>query len=155
MGEYKIRPLNPGEELTVCSMIRKVFSQFVAPSCSPEGVSEFYAHAEPMAMSHRNNEGSLFLVAVSSDNLVGIIEVRDNRHISLLFVDPAYHQQGIAKSLISEAQYICLQRDPALTQITVKSSPYAAMIYQRMGFEPTGPEEEQNGIRFHPHAKTL
>jgi predicted GNAT family N-acyltransferase len=40
--------------------------------------------------------------------------------------------------------------DNQAERITVKSSPYAVEIYEKMGFEKVGDEQEIHGIRFIP-----
>jgi ribosomal protein S18 acetylase RimI-like enzyme len=74
--------------------------------------------------------------------IVGVIEVRQFRHISLLFVDDRFQRQGIARALVRHAVARCLSRRPDLRQITVRSSPYAVPIYERLGFLPDPDRDE-------------
>ena len=83
------------------------------------------------------------------ETIVGVIAMRPPCHISLLFVDAAYHRQGIAKALYKTviAHY---KKPEHPLMVTVNASPYAESIYQRLGFIPTDTEQAVSGIRFIP-----
>ena len=59
------------------------------------------------------------------------------------------HRQGIARALFSAVRDFC-RTDPAVSRITVNSSPYAVEIYRRLGFTATDAERVTDGIRFTP-----
>ncbi|AHF06017.1 acetyltransferase [Desulfitobacterium metallireducens DSM 15288] len=82
--------------------------------------------------------------------MIGMIEVRNQNHIALLFVDDRYHKKGIAKKLIS----LAIER-AQVTEIDVNSSPYAVNIYARIGFQQVDHEQERDGIRFIPMKKIV
>lgn len=82
--------------------------------------------------------------AFDGEKLAGIIATRSNgNHITLFFVDKAYHRRGIGKHLFE-----LVKADNATGTITVNSSPYAVKIHKCLGFTPTRPEEIADGIRF-------
>ena len=120
----------------------RVFMAFEAPDYNDEGFanfSEFVANREktdPLAMYGAYQDGKL----------VGMGATRNGgRHICLLFVDKAYHGQGIGRRLVETMKRKC--PDP---MITVNSSPYAVEIYKKMGFVPTDIELTHDGIRYTP-----
>ena len=78
--------------------------------------------------------------------IVGVLAMRVPKHISLLFVDPAYHRRGIARSLMDEMTRTLLLEGQ--DHITVNSSKYATGMYGRLGFEAVNGEQVLNGIRF-------
>lgn len=147
-----IRPMNPGEETGVCHLVMRVFSEFVAPGYGPEGIKEFRKYVNPAALLKRSEAGHFVLVAAVQGQLAGVIEIRHHEHISLLFVDRQFLRRGIAKALLLQALDVSRQHNPDLEQVTVNSSPYAVPIYEKLGFEQTGPEQVKNGIRFVPMA---
>ena len=74
--------------------------------------------------------------------LIGIIGVhRERQHISLFFVLPHYHRQGIGKSLFDYMMSNC-----NFTYITVNSSTYAETFYTSLGFKKVGKKEINKGI---------
>ena len=54
-----------------------------------------------------------------------------------------------ARALFSAVRDFC-RTDPAVSRITVNSSPYAVEIYRRLGFTATDAERVTDGIRFTP-----
>ena len=49
----------------------------------------------------------------------------------------------------------CLQEKFDLAEITVNSSPYAVLIYERLGFVVQNEEMVKNGIRFIPMKRVI
>lgn len=139
-----------GEESAVCGLIREVFDEFEAPEYSEQGIQEFFSYANPKAMRRRLQADHFVLVGEAGPDLAGVIEVRRDEHIALLFVRKRYHGRGIARRLFERARSICLERNPWLETMTVNSSPYAVEIYRRLGFTALSEELESNGIRYVP-----
>lgn len=136
--------MKQGEEAEVCSLVEKVFNEFVAPGYGPEGINEFFKFASQDALADRMGPELVIVVAEQGPDIIGVIEmVRDN-HISMLFVDR--RGQGVAKELIRTAVEECRRRQPGLKRITVNSSPYAESIYGRMGFKTTGPSQKKTAL---------
>jgi predicted GNAT family N-acyltransferase len=147
--------MQSGEEVAVSELVMKVFNEFVAPGYSVEGINTFKNYAIPSCILQRQVGGNLILTAKDAEQIVGIIEIRDIYHISLLFVEKSYHQQGIAKQLINKALIKCKATNPPLHKFTVNSSPYAVLIYKKIGFKSTAPEQVKNGIRYVPMTLNL
>ena len=146
------RSMKPGEESAVVDHVLNVFDEFVAPRYSDEGIAEFRRFVTTDAMSGRLKEGNLVIVAESGRRIIGVIEMRDNSHIALLFVEKSFQRKGIAKELLQRSIEICKQRKPDLQKITVNSSPNAFTAYQKIGFKGVEDEKVVNGIRFTPMA---
>jgi cyclopropane fatty-acyl-phospholipid synthase-like methyltransferase/GNAT superfamily N-acetyltransferase len=149
------RLMAEAEAPAVCELVTRSFGDFIAPDYSSEGVTEFLRYATPAAMEERVRSGGFVWVAEDAGVLAGMAEVRDDRHIALLFVDQAYQHRGIARGLVRHSVELCRRRQPALAQISVNSSPYAVQVYLRLGFAATGAEQEVHGIRFTPMALDL
>jgi GNAT superfamily N-acetyltransferase len=145
-----IREIHSGEEEEACRLIRKSFDEFIAPGYSNEGVNEFLKYVNPDSMRERLADDSFALVAVADDVITGIIEVRSNNHIALLYVKKEYHRSGTAKKLLESAIEKCRQFDSTVDEIEVNSSPYAVRIYEKLGFTGVDSEKTVNGIRFTP-----
>ena len=114
--------------------------------CTPEGAEEFYRAIRDMVFNRPPDH--FILVAESADRIVGMIDVKENDHISIFFVEPSRMGQGIGRGLLGHAVALCLQKKPDLKEIDVHSSPWAVPVYGTLGFAPTGPEQEQCGIRY-------
>jgi GNAT superfamily N-acetyltransferase len=148
MDPIVYQTMRPGEEAAVCDLIAHVFNERVAPDYAREGVDAFFRFANPRAMAERVRSGGFALVARQAGTLVGALEFVLPDHIALLFV--TRREQGIAKALMARAIDRARSQNPALSRITVHSSPYAEAAYQRMGFRPSGSETTDHGIRYIP-----
>jgi ribosomal protein S18 acetylase RimI-like enzyme len=137
----------------VVDLVTQTFNAFIAPGYSTEGVQHFLSGMKSERLLQLAQEGDLFLVAEIGDKIVGVISIRISDHINhirLLFVDGEYHRRGIARQLLEKALEIRRGCDPTISEITVKSSPYALPIYGKLGFHQLGPERVENGMRFTP-----
>jgi GNAT superfamily N-acetyltransferase len=132
----------PHESLAqALTMVQRVFTQFVAPDYTPEGIATFHNFLhDPEAISALR-----FYGAYEEDTLVGILATRGSSHISLFFVEPCYQMQGVGRALLSAAI-----RDCTSDVLTVNSSPFAVEIYQKLGFHALSDEQVTDGIRFTP-----
>jgi GNAT superfamily N-acetyltransferase len=148
--EIIIRSMCNGEEEAVCQMIQRSFDRFVGCDYSREGVDEFYKYANPAVMASRLSEGHSILVADCHNQIVGMIEFRNNEHLSLLFVDPLHLRKGISRALFDHGLRVIRKANPSLERITVNSSRYAVPIYESFGFVASGDESTIKGITFLP-----
>ncbi len=144
------RPMNPNEVNDVNRLVTRVFNEFVAPEYSLEGIQEFQRYIQPAAFLARLQTKHFSLISVERDKIVGMIEVRNHNHISLLFVPPEFHRRGIAKELWHRALQICQAARPDLTEISVNSSSCAVPVYAKLGFRRSGDKQTINGIAFIP-----
>lgn len=148
------RALSPRDMEAALSLAWTVFLEFEAPEYSAEGIEEFRKYVQPCSIIRLMDKQELFgWGCFAGEQIVGMIAIRPSCHISLLFVDKAYHRRGIAKTLLGQAleQYLA----GGHKEITVNSSPYGKEAYHRMGFQDTGEEQTVNGIRFIPMKKAL
>jgi GNAT superfamily N-acetyltransferase len=137
------RQVHPSETTAVSSLAREVFDQFVAPHYQTEGVAEFHHYASVEALSQRHKSGYITLVAEHSGELVGMLHLREPRHVSMLFVQSSLQRSGVARALLASAGDVNCE-------FTVNSSPNAVAAYERLGFRVTGSEQCVHGIRFIP-----
>lgn len=144
-----------GEEKAVCGMVHRVFDDSVAALYSKRGDRSFKKYCDPEEMSDRVHTDHFVLLSLADGSIVGMIEMRRHRHISLLFVDPEFQGKGIGGELLRKAVELCRLTDPQLRELTVNSSPNALGAYERMGFVSTGGEQVISGVRFIPMKKIL
>jgi GNAT superfamily N-acetyltransferase len=144
------RPMETGDEAEARQLAIRVFKDLVAPGFSQEGVAEYLAYLRPAALVERSHEGHVVLLATVRDRIVGMIEIRNYSHVSLLFVDRPFQRQGTARELLRRALGLCRAHLPELREVTVHAAPDSVHIYERLGFQPTDGEQTVNGIRFTP-----
>ncbi|MDD3368127.1 MAG: GNAT family N-acetyltransferase [Lachnospiraceae bacterium] len=128
----------------------KTFLQFDAPEYSREGIRNFNDFVTDNMLYRMFLSGAYqMIVAESTKQMVGMITLRDNSHISLLFVDEKYHKQGIGRQLLTALQeYLSTELDQHF--MTVNSSPYAVEFYHKYGFQDLDHEICRDGIRYTP-----
>lgn len=147
----QIREMYRGEEAGAMELVKEVFTKFVAPNFVPLGIKQFMKYIEPRALKRRLLTGdyTLFL-AEDGGRIVGVLELRDYEHISLLFVAESYQGKGLARSLFNHIRIRIAVGHPGQRVISVNASPNALQTYEKLGFKQIGPEEEISGIRFIP-----
>ena len=145
-----IRDLKWRDIEAVSELLQRSFNQSIAPTLSNEGVATFMKVAEPQALALRLREGYQGYVYEQNDVVVGVIEVKEMRHIATLFVHPDYQHRGIGFALVNHA----LQSLAGHT-ITVRASLPSVPAYQRYGFRITEPAAEYQGLQYQPMAITL
>ena len=150
MEYLQIRPMRLGEEEQVAALAIRVFNTYVAPLYSTEGVAEFSRYANSDAMALRLPPKHFTLVAEHANKLIGMIEIRNHTHVSMLFVDDDQQRKGIGRKLLKEALSISKKSEPTPFTVTVNASPNAIDAYKKFGFFPQGNEQTINGIRFTP-----
>ena len=150
MNSLEIRPARLSEADATVALALRVFDAFIAPDYPNEGVEHFYANVTPGGLADVISNGEIVLVATVNGALAGVVTVRDESHISWLYVDKAYHTRGIGRNLVAGAVAQIRERAPDATTITLNSSPFAVPIYVRMGFEAVGPETTKHGMRMTP-----
>lgn len=155
MDTIKIQKFENGQETEIHKLIKRVYDEFVATDYSDEGNNTFYDWIHPSKIVERQKSQINLWVAFVDSRLVGMIEIRDNMHISLLFVDKKHHGCGIAKGLFHESLKTCIQRDPSLDKFYVHASPFSIPIYKKLGFVETNSMQENHGIKYMPMEMTI
>ena len=152
-----IKEINSNDLKQALDLVNKVFSEFVAVDYSEQGKNTFKNYLDKKyeeAFSDLETGNKKMWGYFHDDKIIGVIATRDVSHIALMFVDKQYHRKGIAKKLFN----IVLEKlsgKQGVTQITVNSSPYAVTVYECLGFEKIGEQQEKDGIIYIPMKRTL
>lgn len=148
--QYQIRSAYRNEWQDAMALAWKTFLRFEADVYTPEGVRNFQNFITDSTLYRMFIMGTYQLfVALDGSQIVGMITLRDSTHISLLFVDAAYHRQGIGRALIKHLTDYLLTEAGA-NRVTVNASPYGLGFYHKMGFRDVRPEESKDGITYTP-----
>lgn len=149
-ASYRIRSAYRNEWQDAMTLAWRTFLRFEADVYSREGVQNFRNFITDSTLYRMFVMGSYQLfVALDGDKIVGMITLRDGTHISLLFVDEAYHRRGIGSALIRYlADY--LLTEVGADRVTVNASPYGVEFYHKVGFKDLRPEEVKDGIIYTP-----
>ncbi len=146
------RTIDSKEAPAVSALILESFNEFIRREFSELGISAFHKYVLPDAIAERVRRDHFVVVADTGNVLAGMIEIRQNNHVGLLFVGKSFQKRGIARELLSYALGMARTSQPNLERVTVNSSRYGVAAYERLGFRQTGPERIVNGIVFIPMA---
>ena len=146
---YQIRSAHCNEWQDAMALAWKTFLRFEAGVYTQEGVDNFEHFITDSTLHRMFIMGAYRLyVALDRNKIIGMITLRDGTHISLLFVDEAYHRRGVGRALM---KYLT---DGLATEgagrVTVNSSPYGVGFYHRLGFCDVGLEVKRDGIIYTP-----
>lgn len=149
---YDIRKVQSGEVDEALRLSLEVFMEFEAPDYKPEGVETFKSFiGEERLIQGFKQEIAPMYAAFDNGKIIGVIGMRENRtHINLAFVKKEYHREGVATGIFRFLLQDLRRENPALSEITLNSSPYGLPFYLYLGFIPQSEEIEEDGIRFIP-----
>ncbi len=147
MAEKLIKPFSLGQEEELNSLISRVFTEFIGIEYTEQGNKVFSDFVKPEKLRERYKQGNLILTYQVDGAIIGMIEVRDNNHVCLFFVDKNHQHKGIGKKLLKRA----LEEIKGKTNfLEVNASPFSEKIYAKLGFTKTGEKTETDGITFIP-----
>lgn len=145
-----IRMLQEEELEQALQLAWDVFQEYEAPVYKQEGVETFHGYIQVDVVRQKVSSGKMILFGCfSEEELVGMLALRDQNHISMFFVKTEYHRKKVGRQLFQSClNYVSTNSEHHV--ITVNSSPYGVGFYHKLGFVDTGEEQERDGIRFTP-----
>ncbi len=114
-----------------------------------EGWGFFVDVNQPNIIGNRFDEGFITLGSFFDNSLVGLITLKNQNHITQLFVKKEFQDNGIASSLWALAK-VATNNTQVPKTYTVFSSRAAIPVYESFGFKVTEPLQEKNGIYYRP-----
>ena len=153
--QYDVRWAMESEWSPCMVMVWKTFLQFEGRDYSQEGIKNFFDFItdNKLYVSFLKGEYQL-MVAVDRGKIIGAGSIRSRNHLSLLFVDGAYHHQGVGSTILRN---LCdyLKTEAGEKYMTLQASPYAVDFYRRQGFHALQSEMVISGMRVTPMEKKL
>lgn len=140
----KYRLLNKQEIDQVIFLVDQVAKKQVLKDYDQAGIDSFNQVNQPSFYLDKHN---ITYVALDNEQIVGMITLSNNNHISLLFVLQQYQHLGIGSKLLKIVDNLVLK------DITVNSGIDAKDFYLKSGFELTANLQKQDGILFYPMVK--
>lgn len=114
------RFMTRGEERQVFGLVESVFNEYVRNDFSLEGIEEFFRAARHMIFDWPSDH--FIIVAAVRDKITGMIAMKENRRISLFFVDSSYRRRGIGRTLLHHALAHCAGHASGVNEFEVHSS---------------------------------
>lgn len=143
----RIRRMEERDVELVSALCMRSFARSVASTVSEEGLSSFSRVADGAAFLGRMKADTLMLVAEDDEAIRGVIELKEGRHLAMLFVDPDHQRKGVGRRLLSAAL-----GHARVDTVTVRASLSSVPAYEKYGFECTGEVGESAGLTYQPMA---
>ena len=143
MSGITIREASENDLSRIENICLQAFMLSIAPNVTDEGIAHFRSIASVEQLDSRRKNGSILLVCEQQHVICGVIELRNQAHLAMLFVDPVYQKKGVGRALVSEIlSYV------SASILTVKASLPSVPAYRKYGFECDGPAEESSGLPY-------
>lgn len=144
-----IRKAVPADAAAVSSLIGSVAHYFTV-NPTGEGAERFFATISTEAIAgYINSPNFNYLAAFLGGRVLGVVAIRDAKHLFHLFIAPDFQRRGLGRLLWQRAQSEALAAGNR-EGFTVNSSPHAVPFYERLGFHATSSRAEKDGITFVP-----
>jgi len=140
-----IRKMEEKDLKAVSAICMDSFLQSVAGTLSDEGISTFSNISECNAFLDRMKGDNLMLVAEDEGKVVGVIELKEGRHVAMLFIRPECQKSGIGRKLLSS-----VLNHVKVETVTVSASLSSVPAYEKYGFECSGEVGESAGLVYQP-----
>jgi len=147
----EIRDAKLEDAESISALINRV-AHFFTLDPKGKGAERFLESISPEAIrSYVSSDDYDYIVALGSNNIVGVAAMKDGTHLFHLFVAPEYQKKGLSILLWNTIQNITKS---GKKEFTVNSTPYAVPVYEKFGFVASGTRTEKNGVAFVPMKKT-
>lgn len=145
--------ISPDDSEKASTLIQRVLHTFNAKDYTDEGITNLMDFTSANLLAELLSREKTIATGASDANatLLGICVIRNWSHLTLFFVDGAYHGQGLGRKIFELALGECRTKNPELQTMTVNSSLFALDFYKKMGFvaESETPEKH-NGVVYIP-----
>jgi GNAT superfamily N-acetyltransferase len=149
MGEIEYREAVLQDGDAISGLIMASQRQFCFHEYTAKGQELMADVCGRKALKYYLERGDVYFVAESDGRIIGVVGIRDNKHLAHNFVEASWHRQGISKRLWDLASAECLRRGNPGT-FGLRASTYAIPVYLQWGFVQTGPTDHEYGITSTP-----
>jgi len=141
----------------IARLISRTYAQFNGSEGTRDAVARYVKHFDPRGKSLDELHGQfsrspICYVARSDSRIVGVVRGFDNRVINL-FVSGKSHRQGIGTQLMDRFEKDC--RAAGFGEIVIRSSLYATLFYESLGYRKTTGVRNFRGLKVQPMRKIL
>jgi ribosomal protein S18 acetylase RimI-like enzyme len=147
----------PADLLEVEALVANLIPRQLGGGLTAAGLAQLRDYMRPGAIGARIS-GTVFpprdpvLVALAGPRLVGYGAVREQRHISQIYVAEDWHRRGVGAALVLALVAAIRGARPGAETITLNAAPRAIELYRRLGFAFAGPPYRWHGAAAQPMA---
>lgn len=140
----EIKILRGHDAIGACQLIKDIFIKTIGQTYSEEGKNEFLSSFDEEKILSQMRQGHLIMLGAFGERLIGVLGIRDFKHIQSLFVLPSYQNQSVGTQLINQAKKLMHGI------ISVNADIHAVGFYQKQGFIQINQQQCVHGICFVP-----
>ena len=132
--DVKIRTAVKADAGAIARLVSTLAEKYIVGEFSDQGRDTLLRSMQPDMIASYIDSGYRYHVAATANGeIVGVVALRDNKHLYHLVVAEACQRQGIGRSLWETAMAEALAHgNPG--EFTVNSSRHALPVYERLGF---------------------
>jgi GNAT superfamily N-acetyltransferase len=141
----KIRDATRRDVQAISDLARSLTEKYVVPEFPGPAREALLLSMGVNGIEKQMDIGCQYHVAEIDGHVVGVVGIKDNKHLYHLFVAEPFQRRGIGRELWSHAMRKCLEAgNPG--EFSVNSSTYAQRAYESFGFVAQAGPLERNGI---------
>jgi GNAT superfamily N-acetyltransferase len=145
LDRLTIREATFEDAAAIGALARGLAQRFVTHELPRAAASALLETMSEAGIRERMIAGCRYHVAELEGGMIGLVGVKDNRHLYHLFVAEDHQRQGIGRALWHTARDACLAAgNPG--RFTVNASRYARPVYERLGFRAHAGEQQRHGV---------
>ena len=150
---YRIRPFRKEDAGALANLAVRAIQTIGPRAYSSEQVGAWCArHGDAARYCEQARDGHLILVAVDqADHACAYVLLESGGHLDHLYCDPGHTRQGLAESLLAEAEIAA--RNEGTTRLFTEASELARPAFERAGYRVTHRRDfEVDGVPIHNFA---
>ena len=150
----QLREARLSDVQAISNLVQSLSEKYVTPEFPADARDEFLKSLTANGIRQLIESGLHYHLAEVDGTVVGIVGMKDNKHLYHLFVDEGFQRKGIARQLWNIAIENCKAAGNR-GEFTVNSSRYAQRVYESFGFVAQSTPQERNGIVTIPMKMTV
>jgi GNAT superfamily N-acetyltransferase len=148
MAKPDIREALPADALAMADLMERLARKHLFRDCTtPAGRNALLDAIAPHTLLANMKAGFVYHVATAGGEIFGVVGFRNTSDVHLLFVADALHRTGLGRRLWEAGRDAACMQGTAPPIFTATTTVSSAGFYKALGFLPSGPEDEQTGIR--------
>ena len=148
MSQLAFRSAEGSDAQGVAELVRLTFVPPTLPGWTAAAVEKLLAENSASALSAVFQTTAFVHVCLSDCLVVGYINCKLPRLLSLLIVHPSFQRLGIGSQLLERALEHIEKTAPEVSVVEVNATEYSFPFYRRRAFYPISEPIEYEGCRF-------
>lgn len=141
----QIRQATPEDSLKISSLLIDLSRRYIVADFGANAAEMLLSSMKPESIKQYITQGYQYHVTEQQGLIVGVIGMKENKHLYHLFVADECRGKGVASQLWQVAKQHCLDTGNN-GYFTVNSALSAQSVYLKWGFKALQGRRERNGV---------